>query len=213
MKKQKGIVLVSGGIDSPVAAALALGQGIKVELLHFCNMPFSDEETEKKVERIVKHLAKRFGKKIRLITAQHGRDLTEIGRNCERKLNCVLCRRMMFRVAGRIAKKRKADFLVTGESLGQVASQTLSNIASEVSSTGMNIARPLLGMDKLEIEKLAKKFGTYDISIGPGGCCTTVPEKPATKATRERAENEEKKLDVDGLAGEAVKGMKIREIG
>ena len=207
----KVIALISGGIDSPVATALALQNGAEIVCAHFSNAPYSSEKTEEKVFEILRHLAQKYGKKIKLYIIPHGANLTEISRKCERKFTCVLCRRMMFRIASRIAEREKADALLTGESLGQVASQTLSNISAEFSASTKPILRPLLGMDKLEIERLAKGIGTFTASTKPAGCCEITPERPATKAGRRQIEEEEEKLDIEKLARESLKNAKTAE--
>ena len=138
----KVIALISGGIDSPVATALALQNGAEIVCAHFSNAPYSSEKTEEKVFEILRHLAQKYGKKIKLYIIPHGANLTEISRKCERKFTCVLCRRMMLRIASRIAEREKADALLTGESLGQVASQTLSNISAEFSASTKPINSP-----------------------------------------------------------------------
>lgn len=200
----KVIALISGGIDSPVATALALQGGAEIVCAHFSNVPYTSEKTEEKVFEIVKHLAEKYKRKIKVYVIPHGANLTEISRKCERKFTCVLCRRMMLRIASRIAEKEKADALLTGESLGQVASQTLSNIAAEFSAANKPILRPLFGMDKLEIERLAKEIGTFTASTKPAGCCEITPERPATKAGRRQIEEEEKKLDIEKMTQESL---------
>lgn len=198
----KAIVLISGGIDSAVAAGLALREGMELVALHYSTVPFADERAEEKTRMVLRHLAKKFGVRIKLIVVPHGRALKEIAEKCERRLNCVLCRRMMLRVASKIAESEKAGCLLSGESMGQVASQTLSNLNAEAMPLSVPVVRPLLGMDKIEIERIAKEFGTFELSILPAACCS-IPEKPATKAAREEAEAEEKKIGVPGIAENA----------
>jgi thiamine biosynthesis protein ThiI len=114
---------------------------------------------------------------------------------------------MMLRVAGALAQREGAQALVTGESLGQVASQTLQNIAAEYPAAPVPILRPLIGIDKQEIVEIAKKIGTFEISIQPGSCCTAVPERPATQARLHDIEAEEAKLDIDELVGKTLDGL------
>lgn len=209
----KLIALVSGGIDSAVSAALALEAGHELVVLHFERHPLSCLRAQEKVKQIAALLAKRFGKKITFVVVPHSGALTSFVRECEHKMVCVLCRRMMLRIAEMVAHEHNAGALLTGESLGQVASQTLPNMSAESGATEMRVAMPLLGMDKLEIEKLAKHYGTYEISIQPGACCEVVPNKPATASTRARAEAEEAKVDVSGIAEQAFAGRKTIEIG
>lgn len=196
------LALVSGGIDSAAAISLALEKDMEVIALHYSTMPFSDERAEQKTRHLVKHLDKKLGKKIKLIIIPFGKTLAAIAKNCERKFNCVLCRRMMLRIAQKTAKEEGAKALLSGESLGQVASQTLSNLNAESGTITMPVIRPLLGMDKLEIEKIAKEFGTFEISTMPSSCCS-IPNKPSTSAKREMMEEQEKSLEIEKLVQDA----------
>ena len=207
----KAIALISGGIDSAVAGALALEQGMQPVFLHFDTVPIGNTKGREKTMLLARHLARLFGKKINVIVVPHSETLFAITKNCDRKFACVLCRRMMLRIAGRIAKKKKAGALLTGESLGQVASQTLANLNAEHSAVSIPIIRPLLGLDKLQIEKLAKKFATFETSILPSACCS-IPSKPATKASAALILEEEKKLDIEKLVGNAVKKIEKKII-
>lgn len=205
----KVIALVSGGIDSAVATALALQQGIDVVMLHFSTVPLGNTKGAEKTEMLARHLGKKFGRKIKVCVVPHGNALFEIAKKCDRKYGCVLCRRMMLRIATKLAEKEKANALLTGESLGQVASQTLHNLNAEHFAAKIPIIQPLLGMDKLEIERLAKEFGTFETSILPSACCS-IPVKPATKASEKIAEEEEKKLDMWKLVGDSLKGIECK---
>lgn len=205
----KVLVLVSGGIDSAVASALALEQGLDISMLHFSTVPLGNTKGLEKTKKLAKHLEKMFGKKIRVCVVPHGETLFAIAKNCDRKYSCVLCRRMMLRISEKVAKKEGASALVTGESIGQVASQTLFNLNAEHSSAAIPVLRPLLGMDKLEIERLAKKFETFETSILPSACCS-IPSKPATKATEEKILWEERALEIDELVKASLKGLKCQ---
>ncbi len=202
----RGIVLLSGGIDSPVAGYLMGKQGLDLVLVHFDNRPFtSDNEVEKAIS-LMKQLDNALGKESLRLLVPHGKAQAEFAKCCRRNMECVLCRRMMLRVAEKLAKKHDAGFIVTGESLGQVASQTLANINVEERSTSLPVLRPLIGFDKVEIERIAKSIGTYDISIRPGLCCTIAPKKPSTYSKIADAMDEETKVDIEKLADEEFQG-------
>ncbi|MEM4233223.1 MAG: 7-cyano-7-deazaguanine synthase [Thermoplasmata archaeon] len=202
----RGVVLLSGGIDSPVAAYLMGRQGLELVLVHFDNRPFtSDQEVEKAV-RLMRRLDVVLGRESRKLLVPHGNVQAELARNCRRNLECVLCRRMMFRVAEKLAERHSAQCIVTGESLGQVASQTLQNMAVEERATRLPILRPLIGFDKIEIERTAKSIGTYDISILPGMCCTIAPKKPSTYSRLEAVEAEEGRVSIESLVEQEVEG-------
>jgi len=205
----KAIVLISGGIDSAAAISLALEQGIDIVALHYSTQPFADEKAEVKTVKLLTHLEKLFGKKIKFVVVPFGKVLAAIAKNCDRKFNCVLCRRMMLRIGQKLAREEKAGALLSGESLGQVASQTLSNLNAEAGTISMPVIRPLLGMDKLEIEKIAKQYGTFTISTEASACCS-IPEKPSTAARRVQMEEQEEKLDVDALVETAFKEREER---
>ena len=205
----RGLVLISGGIDSPAAAGLMLNQKVELSAVYFDTWPFSDSEQVEKVKKIIDQLKSYFNTEISLYKVPHGNTLTEIGRSCNRKMGCVLCRRMMFRTASRLGRSKGLEFLVTGESLGQVASQTLKNIRSENNASSLFIIRPLIGLDKIEIEALAKKFGTYDISILPGTCCSMAPKYPLTHSNPNQVKAEENKLNLLDLVENAIKNTKI----
>ena len=202
----RGIVLLSGGIDSPVAAYLMGREGAELVFAHFDNRPFtSDEEIEKAVS-LMRKVDDALGRKSTRLLVPHGKSQTEFARSCRRNMECVLCRRMMFRVAERLGDKYRADCLITGESLGQVASQTLANINVEERATKLPILRPLIGFDKVEIERIAKRIGTYEISIKPGLCCTIAPKKPSTYSRLEVALQEECRVDLERLADQEFGG-------
>ena len=202
-------MLISGGIDSPVAAGMMLSQDVKLSSAYFDAWPFADKEQLDKVKELVSHLEKMFDTEITLYQVPHKRNLTDIGRETERKMGCVLCRRMMLRVSAELAAENKIDFLVTGESLGQVASQTLRNIRCENPASRLFIVRPLIGLDKIEIEEKARAFGTYQISIQPGMCCTMAPKFPVTYANCERMISQENKLNLAELIKYSKENTKI----
>lgn len=202
----RGLALVSGGIDSPVAAYLLGREGLELVLVHFDNRPFTSDEEVSKAKRLMSALDETLAVKTKKILVPHGKTQAAFAKSCKRNMECVLCRRMMFRVAEKLADKHEVDYLVTGESLGQVASQTLANILVEERATSLPILRPLIGFDKIEIERIAKSIGTYEVSIMQGLCCTIAPKKPSTYSRLSVAVTEESKIDLDVLADEEAKG-------
>lgn len=205
--KVKALVLISGGIDSPVAAHLMKKRRMNLLPLYFDNSPYSGEDTKQRAMDAAKRVG--FNK---IVVVEHGSNLTKFGKNCTRKYQCVLCRRMMFRIAGKLAEKMKYDALVTGENLAQVASQTLQNIYTESEATNIPIFRPLIGIDKNEIINIGKKIGTYSVSIKPAMCCSFVPRKPSTHALLDRIWEEEKKVDIDEMVKKSLESKKIMKI-
>jgi len=204
----KVVSLVSGGIDSPVAIYLIAKRGLEPVVLHMDNRPFSDENTPRKVLINVKRISKLINMDIEVYLAPHGENLAALAKSCARPYLCVLCRRMMYRVANGFAKHVGAKAIVTGESLGQVASQTLANLAAESQASSLPILRPLLCYDKTEIESIAKKIGTYQTSIEPGFCCSITPRRPVISATLERVLEQEKPLPLDKLVKQSLKNIR-----
>lgn len=194
--------LISGGIDSPVAAYTLARNGAEVILLHMDNRPYSGENSVNKVVRLAEALETALGRSLELLTAPHGVSQLRISQHCQRNLQCVLCKRTMLKVARNVARKLEADAIATGDSLGQVASQTLYNINAEERGLGYPVLRPLVGLDKLEIEHLAKEIGTYGISIEKGDACSIVPFRPATMAGPRLIAEQEERLDLEALAME-----------
>lgn len=205
----KLVSLISGGIDSPVATYLMMKQGAEVIVLHLDNRPFTDEKQLDKSLKLVKHLENLFDKSIKTFFVPHGNNQVAFARNCRRNLQCVLCRRMMLRIAAKIVEREGADGILTGESLGQVASQTLQNIHATNQAVKTPIMRPLIGMDKVEIIDIARRIGTYDLSILPGLCCTIVPDKPSTAAKLEDVYREEEKVEIGSLVEESMEGARV----
>lgn len=208
----KVAILMSGGIDSPVAADMVLARGADVVAVHMDNRPFTDEKQTAKAVALVRHLAARHSRSVRLYIVQHGKNQMEFAKRCRRNMECLLCRRMMWRVAERIALKEGAQAIVTGESLGQVASQTLKNLRAISPAAAIPIIRPLIGLDKLEIEARAKEAGTYGLSTQPGLCCTIVPPKPVTGGNLHDVLEEEKRVDIAGMVERSVQEVEVMEI-
>ncbi len=205
----KVVSLLSGGIDSPVSTHMLLRKGVEVIALHYDNQPFTDEKMLNKTKELIARLEEHSGKSMKKYVVPHGPSQAVIARNAHRRYQCVMCRRMMFRIAERIAEMEGAEAIATGESLGQVASQTLSNIRTEEQAVNIPILRPVIGLDKVEIERIAKEIGTYEASIGPGLCCTIVPEKPSTKARLKAILEEESKIDIEDLVKKALEGAEV----
>jgi len=209
----KAMSLLSGGIDSPVASFYGMQRGIKIIFLHFTSFPFTEQASIEKVKKIVKILNKfQFQSKLYLIPFLNIQK--EILLKTKAKLRVVLYRRFMFKIAEVLAEKEKIKALITGESVGQVASQTLENIGVIQETIKSLVLRPLIGMDKEDIIKKGKEIGTFDVSILPAqDCCQRfLPKHPETRANLKEVKEEEKKLDVKGLIKEAIKKVKVEII-
>jgi thiamine biosynthesis protein ThiI len=205
------VALLSGGIDSPVAAYRMMRRGCRLIFVHFHSAPFLDKTSQEKVRQLVTLLT-RHQFVSRLYLVPFGEIQRQIVAAVARPLRVVLYRRMMLRIGEAIARQEKAKALVTGESLGQVASQTLDNMAVIEQAARLPILRPLVGMDKQEIIDHARRIGTFDISSIPDqDCCQLfVPKHPATKARFRDVEADELKLDVKELLSYGVDNA-IRE--
>ena len=196
----KLIALMSSGIDSPVAAYKMALRGAEVVLLHMDNRPYSEDASSDDAVALAEQLRAVTGAEMPLYFAPHGPSQDAIARGCDRPYQCVMCKRVMQRTARELGKMLGCSGIVMGDSLGQVASQTLRNIRSENIGLGFPVVRPLIGMDKLEIEEIAKEIGTYDISIRPGHGCSIVPMKPITEANPKKVAAFSERIDLDGLA-------------
>lgn len=206
----KAMLLLSGGIDSPVAGWLTIKRGIVVEAIHFHSYPYTSERSKEKVLDLAKVLAQYTGQ-INVHIVPFTKIQEEISKNCYESLWITIMRRFMFRIAEKIAHNRKALALVTGESLGQVASQTIDSMYAINHVINTPVLRPLVTMDKEEIMTIAKKIDTYDISIRPyEDCCTVfLPKEPKTKPKVEACEKGEARLNIDELVNEAVENTEI----
>ena len=200
----KFVTLLSGGIDSPVAAYLMANVGADVILLHMDNGEYGDPKEIDKVKKLAARLSEMTGKELPLYIAAHGPNQEAIKKNCEYSYQCVMCKRVMQNVAKRFAQMQGCDGIIMGESLGQVASQTLRNIKAEQCDVDFPIVRPLIGLDKEEIIDIAKRIGTFDISIIQTGGCKVVPMKPVTEATIDKVLANEAKLDFEKLVAESA---------
>lgn len=195
---ERGIALLSGGIDSPVAIHL-MQERLDIVAAHFHQMPLTDEKEIEKVKELAKvlHLQKVYLVPFTPV-------LKALVEHCEHKNYFILQKIVMMRASELIAAKEKAQYLITGENLGQVSSQTLSNLVSITKHVSLEIFRPLLTYDKEEIVKVAKKIGTYEISKGPEICCLLGPKHPATKSDPVEIGKELEKLDLKNLLEESV---------
>jgi thiamine biosynthesis protein ThiI len=205
----KFVSLVSSGIDSPVAAYLLSRRGEDIVLVHVDNQPFTDEKGREHFIRIAKHLKKHITGDLKGYIVHHGDCLSTVATQCTRRFTCVLCKRMMLRYAQRIAKIENADAIIMGDSLGQVASQTLQNLYVIDQAVSIPVLRPLIGLDKVDIVRIAEAIGTYPLSIMKSTGCTAVPDKPATQAKLDQIQTEEEKLSVDALAEQAVEQAEL----
>lgn len=207
------VSLISGGFDSPVAAYRMMQRGCRVIFVHFHSAPYQDKTSQDKVRDLVKLLTGHQFQS-RLYMVPFGEIQRQIVAAVARPLRVVLYRRMMLRIAEKIAKKEKAKALVTGESLGQVASQTLENMTVIQQAIAMPILRPLVGMDKQEIVDQARRIGTFDISSTPDqDCCQLfVPKHPSTKARFDEVAADEAKLDVNELVGYGLENASDEEV-
>ena len=209
----KGLILMSGGIDSPVAAFMMAKRGMTIEAVHYHSYPYTSPRAQEKVEELVKVLAGYMGTirmhVINLLPIQE-----QIVLNCPEDETTILVRRFMMRIAEQIAIKNHNMMLITGEDLGQVASQTAEALVVTDAVVDMPVMRPLIAMDKVDIMDKAREIGTYDISIQPyEDCCTVfLPKHPTTKPKLSKIENDEAKLDVDALVAAAVASEEIIEI-
>lgn len=204
----KSLLLLSGGIDSPVAAYLMMKRGVNVECIHFHSPPFTSERAKEKVIDLVKILTK-YNRQMKL----HLVPFTEVQKAIHKEIpasyTMTIMRRMMFRIASAFALQRRALVLSTGESLGQVASQTVESMYAINEVTSMPVLRPVVAMDKLEIIDWATKIGTYETSIRPyEDCCTIfLPDHPTTRPKREKCAAFESKFDFTPLLNEAIAGI------
>jgi thiamine biosynthesis protein ThiI len=211
----KGLTMLSGGLDSPVAAYMAMKQGIEVECLHFESTPLTSIESSQKVVDLCKILAKYTpNNKINLIMVPFKELHMALLDNVDDSYKITVMRRMMFRIADGLARKRKALCIVTGESVGQVASQTLQSMNTINSVTNLPIIRPLVTTDKVDIVRTSYKIGTYETSIRPfEDCCTVyLPVNPATSPKIGKAEYYESKFDWQPMVDFCVNNVRILTI-
>lgn len=202
-----GLLLLSGGIDSPVAGYMMAKRGLRVEAVHFESIPYTSELAKDKVIRLARTIAAYTGD-IYVHVVSLTKIQEELVKHCEEDYFTLLLRRYMMYIASKIAAQHDSKCLITGESLGQVASQTMEAIAVTDDASSIPVLRPCIGMDKEEIVEISRKIGTFDISIEPYEDCCTVftPKHPRTKPQLEKVLVEERKLDFEALAQEAIDG-------
>lgn len=209
----KGLSLLSGGIDSPVATWMMAKRGMMIEAVHFHSYPYTSQRAQEKVEDLAALVATYCGRfkmhVINLLPIQE-----QIVQNCPEEETTILVRRFMMRIAQKIAEQTGCGMLITGENLGQVASQTAESLIVTDSSVTMPVMRPLIAMDKVDIMDKAMEIGTYETSIQPyEDCCTVfLPKHPVTKPKLERILESESRLDCEGLIAAAVEAEEIIDI-
>lgn len=206
-------VLISGGIDSPVAAYTMAKRGLVLNAIHFASPPYTSVRAEQKVKDLLSKVA-RYSGVIKLAVVPFTEIQEEIGKHCPEDYFTLIMRRMMMRIACRVSEADGCLGLITGESLGQVASQTLPAIASTDEVCNMPVLRPLIGMDKEEIIAISKKIDAFDISILPYEDCCTVftPKHPHTRPKKGQCAEAEKNLDVEPLIERAIAGIEYSYI-
>ncbi|KFN87936.1 thiamine biosynthesis protein ThiI [Streptococcus equinus JB1] len=209
----RGMLMLSGGIDSPVAGYLALKRGVDIEAVHFASPPYTSPGALKKAQDLTRKLTK-FGGNIDFIEVPFTEIQEEIKEKAPEAYLMILTRRFMMRITDRIREERNGLVIINGESLGQVASQTLESMRAINAVTATPIIRPVVTMDKLEIIDIAQKIDTFDISIQPFEDCCTIfaPDRPKTNPKIKNVEQYEKRMDVEGLVERAVAGIKVTTI-
>ncbi|KRM93659.1 tRNA sulfurtransferase [Lentilactobacillus senioris DSM 24302 = JCM 17472] len=206
-------MMLSGGIDSPVASYLGMKRGVKIDMIHFYSPPYTSEQALAKAKELTVKLAK-FGGNIQFIQVPFTEAQETIKEKVPEGYLMTVQRRMMLRIAAEITRQRGAMGIFNGESLGQVASQTLESMAAINDVTTLPVLRPLISMDKTEIIKIAEKIDTYELSILPYEDCCTIftPPSPKTRPNLEKSRKFEQNIDVEGLMQRAIEGIKVTDI-
>ncbi len=209
----KAMLLLSGGIDSPVAGWLVAKRGVELEAVHYHSYPFTSDRAKEKVIELARILSGYCGR-IRVNSVNLLNIQKEINEKCPSSQMTILSRRFMMKIAERIARLRGCGALITGESIGQVASQTMESLNVTNSAIDIPVFRPLIAMDKIDIVKIAEKINTYETSILPyEDCCTVfLPKNPVTKPKLDMILESEKLLDVEGLIKEAIDNIEIIDV-
>ena len=209
----RGLLMLSGGIDSPVAGYMTIKRGVELYYLYFESRPHTSIEARNKVRDLARKLEK-YNTNGKLMVVNFTKIQETIYKNLDTTYLITIMRRMMYRIAERVAKKNKCLAIVNGESVGQVASQTLASMIAVNDVTNYPILRPLCSFDKLDIIEISKKIDTYDISILPyGDCCTVfVPRHPVINPNLKHIYSEEAKIDFDTLINEAVNTIEVVDL-
>lgn len=206
----KLLLLLSGGIDSPVAGYRMIRRGCRTDMIFFENRVFLGRKAHGKVCRLARRLSL-YQREANLFVVPFADVQVAVRDNCDERYRVLLYRRLMLRIAQKVAERGGHLGLVTGENLGQVASQTLENMAAVESVTNLNVYRPLIADDKNDIVADAEKIGSFDISIeeAPDCCTVFMPRRPATRASIEQLDTQEQKLDIDALVDGALEKMEV----
>lgn len=209
----KACVLISGGIDSPVAAYMMAKRGLELMAVHFASPPYTSERAEEKVVELLHRVAQYSGR-LKMYTVPFTKLQEQIREKCKEDYFTIIMRRFMMEIAERLAVEKGAQALITGESLGQVASQTIGAIACTDAACQMPVFRPLLGMDKEEIIEISRRINTFEVSIQPYEDCCTVftPKHPRTRPELSKVLMEQAKIDSAPLIEEAILHVTVRDI-
>ena len=207
------MLLISGGIDSPVAGYMMAKRGLILDAIHFVSPPYTSERAKLKVLELAQKMCEYCGTiKMHIVPFTHIQE--QIRQHCPEDLFTIIMRRFMMRISQRVAKASSCEALITGESMGQVASQTLKAIACTDRVCSMPVFRPLIGMDKNEIIEISRKIDTFETSILPYEDCCTVftPRHPRTKPSLSMVEHAEEVLEIESLIEEAVSGIEVETV-
>ena len=206
-------ILISGGIDSPVAAYMMAKRGLKLTAVHFASPPYTSKRAEDKVVRLIRRVS-RYAGKMTMYTVPFTKIQKTIKNECPEELFTIIMRRLMMQISSRIAADNDCTALITGESLGQVASQTIGALSCTDDAADLLVFRPLIGMDKQEIIDISYKIDTYDISIEPYEDCCTVftPKHPRTRPVLKYVKEAQEKANFEPMIEEALANLKVTEI-
>ena len=209
----KGLLLLSGGIDSPVAGFMVGKRGMKIDCIHFHSYPFTSKRALQKALDLAEIMSAYTGR-MKIYSVNLANIYKAINQNCDRRETTILSRRFMMRIANKISEENSYQALITGESLGQVASQTIESVSVINDSSERPILRPLIAMDKKDIIEISKKIGSYEKSIEPYDDCCSIfaPDSPVTKPKLKYIKKSEENLDIEALENDAISKMEIIEI-